>query len=132
MVRKNYDIIAVLEFITASWLLLFWVVFFSLRLVPQNGLSRHFAYQNAFPLVDVILGFVLLIAGFTLLKGKKSGQVLSLVCAVCLILLGILDFSFTWQNGVYSISMIDMISNGAINLWCVVFGLYVILKLREA
>jgi len=44
--------------------------------------------------------------------------------------LGVLDFSFNIQNGMYAISALDLILNAFINLWCVVFGLWIAVRLR--
>ena len=52
------------------------------------------------------------------------------VCAGALIFLGLLDFSFNFQNGIYALSTADLLLNGFINLWCVVFGIILAVKCR--
>ena len=49
-----------------------------------------------------------------------------------LIFLGLLDFSFNIQNGMYTISLMDMLLNAFINLWCVVFGIIIAINYRKA
>ncbi len=44
--------------------------------------------------------------------------------------LGLLDFSFNIQNGVYMISTTDLILNAFINIWCVAFGVALYLKMK--
>jgi hypothetical protein len=44
--------------------------------------------------------------------------------------LGVLDFSFNYQNGMYKISLMDKILNGSINLWCVILGLWMTIAFR--
>jgi hypothetical protein len=56
---------------------------------------------------------------------------MSLVAAGALIFLGLLDFSFNLQNGVYTASTLDLAINGFINAWCVGFGLFLIYSLRN-
>jgi len=36
--------------------------------------------------------------------------------------LGLLDFSFNIQNGIYMTSTLDLVLNAFINVWCVGFG----------
>jgi hypothetical protein len=64
----------------------------------------------------------MLASGILLLKNKESGITLSLVCSGGLMFLGILDFSFNTQNGIYMTSKLDLILNAFINVWCVGFG----------
>ncbi len=128
---KKFASLAVLQIITSLGLILFWIGFFTIGLAPVNAPACYFAYEHSFPLPDIILALAMLAAGVMLLKEKGPGRSLSLVCAGSLIFLGVLDFSFNIQNGVYAVSVGDMISNGFINLWCVVFGISIFLKLKD-
>lgn len=65
-----------------------------------------------------------------MLRGRPGGGRMALVCSGSLIFLGLLDFSFNIQNGIYFISAAELLLNGAINLWCVAFGLVLAFKLR--
>jgi len=129
--EKKFTSLAVLQIITALGLILFWIGFFTIGLAPENAPECYFAYEHSFPLPDIILALAMIASGFMLIKGKGTGKPLSLVCAGSLIFLGVLDFSFNIQNGVYAVSTADMISNGFINLWCVFFGIYIFLKLKD-
>lgn len=115
-------IIAVGEIITGIGVMLFWVMFFFGGMVPENPPHCYFAYEHSFPLPDSVMAVGCIVAGYLLLNGKALGGSLSLVCAGALIFLGLLDFSFNLQNGVYRLSTGELISNGFINLWCVIFG----------
>jgi len=128
---KKFISLAILQIITSLGLILFWIGFFTIGLAPANTPECYFAYEHSFPLPDIILAGAMLAAGLMLLKEKGPGRALSLVCAGSLIFLGVLDFSFNIQNGVYAVSIGDMISNGFINLWCVVFGVLIFLKLKD-
>jgi uncharacterized membrane protein YccF (DUF307 family) len=44
--------------------------------------------------------------------------------------LGVLDFSFNYQNGMYKISAMDTTLNASINLWTVLFGLWLAITFR--
>ena len=114
--------IAVFELLTGIGLILFWIGFFTIGLAPENPPLCYFAYEHSFPLPDIILAMIILASGMLLLKNKDLGIFLSLVSSGGLIFLGLLDFSFNIQNGIYSASMLDLVLNAFINIWCVGFG----------
>lgn len=124
---KNF---IVLETLTAVGLLLFWLGFFTIGLAPKTPPPGYFEYEHSFPLPDVILAAGLLASARLLSKGKASGRTLSLVCGGALMFLGVLDFSFNYQNGMYKISFMDKVLNGSINIWCVIFGLWTAIVFR--
>lgn len=118
---------AILGIITALGLVIFWIAFFTVGLAPQNPPECYFAYEHSFPLADLVLAGVLLTAGILTLKKRPGGTTLTHVSAGALIFLGLLDFSFNMQNGIYALSTESLASNGFINLWCVGFGLAAVL-----
>jgi hypothetical protein len=129
--EKKRKLIAILEIVTGAGIALFWVGFFTIGLAPENPPACYFAYEHSFPLPDGVLSLALVSAGALLLKGKRGGVVLSLYSAGGLVFLGLLDFCFNFLNGVYAASAGDLISNGFINLWCVVFGAWMLLGFRK-
>jgi hypothetical protein len=118
-------VIAILELVTGVGLILFWVGFFTIGLAPKNPPKGYLEYEHSFPLPDGLLAVLLLVAGTLLLLNNSLGGNLSLIAAGALIFLGVLDFSFNIQNGIYKISKSDLILNAFINLWCVGFGIAV-------
>lgn len=122
--------IPVLAIITAVGILLFWLGFFTIGMAPENPPQCYFAYEHAFPLPDIVMAFVMIAAGYLMLKKIGVGKSLMLAAAGALTFLGLLDFSFNMQNGIYSISTMDMILNGFINAWSVLFGTFMIGKLK--
>ena len=127
---KN-KIIAILEIITASGIFLFWIGFFTVGLAPEKPPEGYFVYEHSFPLPDAVLAITLFISGILVLKKDKWGRVLSLAAGGALIFLGLVDMSFNYQSGLYLISRIDLVTNLFINLWCVIFGVAIILRLKE-
>lgn len=125
MDRKKY-FIAILEIITALGIVLFWILFFTVGIAPQNPPECYFAFEKSFPLADIILASTLLSAGILMLRGYPGGRTLSHVCAGSLVFLGFVDFSFNFQSGVYLISPAGMLMNGFINTWCIGFGLAIV------
>ena len=119
----NSRLISALEIVTAGGLSLFWLAFFTVGLAPENAPPCYFAYEHSFPLPDGLLSILLLAAGILLLLNNPLGSHLSLIGAGALLFLGVLDFSFNIQNGVYKISKSDLILNAFLNIWCVGFGI---------
>jgi hypothetical protein len=119
---KGLKTMAVLELLTGIGFILFWTGFFTIGLSPENPPQCYFAYEHSFPLPDIILSIAILASGILLLKNKESGRTLSLVCSGGLMFLGILDFSFNIQNGIYLISTLDLILNAFINILIPVKG----------
>jgi hypothetical protein len=115
--------IAILELLTAVGLILFWIGFFTIGLAPKNPPKGYMEYEHSFPLPDGLLALLLLAAGILLLLNNPWGNHLSVIAAGALIFLGVLDFSFNIQNGVYKISKSDLILNAFLNIWCVGFGI---------
>ena len=121
--RAGLKTIAVLELLTGIGIILFWLGFFTIGLAPENPPQCYFAYEHSFPLPDVLLAVVLLAAGIQMMLNRPWGHRLSLAAAGALVFLGLLDFSFNIQNGIYMTSTIDLILNAFINVWCVGFGI---------
>ena len=115
--------IAVLELLTGVGLILFWIGFFTIGLAPKNPPKGYMEYEHSFPLPDGLLAVLLLAAGILILLNNPWGSHLSLIAAGALVFLGVLDFSFNIQNGVYKISKSDLILNAFLNIWCIGFGI---------
>ncbi|HPU02146.1 MAG: hypothetical protein GX890_06790 [Firmicutes bacterium] len=130
MPDKNKSWIAVLAILTGAGLILFWIGFFTIDLAPENPPPGYYEYEHSFPLPDIILALALIAAGILMLRGKLLGRHLAHVCAGALIFLGLLDFSFNYQNGIYALSTADLLLNGFINLWCVIFGIVLAVKCK--
>ncbi len=126
----NHRPIIIGQLITGIGLFLFWIAFFTVGLAPENPPEGYFTFEHAFPLPDITLGIALLMAAFGLKNGKSFGRPLSLACSGGMIFLGLVDFSFNIQNGMYLISTADLIVNTVINLWCLIFGGWMFLKLK--
>ncbi|MBU2644967.1 hypothetical protein KKI24_09690 [bacterium] len=130
-IPKEHKIIAVAQFITIAGLVGFWTTFYLFPSVIRSTKAYQFKFDVPFPLPDIILGIALFLAGYSLLKGRGKGRILTLICALYLIYLGIIDIGIPYGSSVIAVSVIDIIANGGVNLWCVVLGLYSILKLRK-
>jgi len=125
MTDDRRRLVSALEIVTGVGVILFWVAFFTIGMAPDPAPAGYFAYEHSFPLPDGLMSILLIIAGILLLKNKRPTMILSLIAAGALIFLGLLDFSFNLQNGVYAVSSLDLVINAFINAWCVGFGLFI-------
>ncbi|MBI9074949.1 MAG: hypothetical protein JEZ02_06020 [Desulfatibacillum sp.] len=125
---QTHKALAVLQIMTGVGIILFWIAFFTVGLAPANPPDGYFAFEHSFPLPDGVLCLCLIASGVMLLKGARSGRVLGLMGAGGLMFLGLLDFSFNIQNGMYAMGLSESLPNMLINGWCV--GLGAVLALR--
>ena len=125
MTDDRRRLVSALEIVTGAGIMLFWVAFFTIGMAPDPAPAGYFAYEHSFPLPDGLMSILLIIAGILMLKDKRPAMILSLIASGALIFLGLLDFSFNLQNGVYAVSTLDLAINAFINAWCVGFGLFI-------
>ena len=125
----SINTISILSIITAVGLILFWIGFFTIGLAPKNPPAGYFVYEHSFPVPDIILALVLIAGSVLNMTGGTHGNTLLVACGGALVFLGILDMSFNFQNGMYKISVLDMILNAFINLWCVIFGALIVVRM---
>lgn len=123
--------ITYLSIITGIGILAFWIAFFTIGLAPENAPACYFAYEHSFPLPDAVLSLGLIILGVMVLKHDKY-TVWLLVPAGGLLFLGLIDFAFNLQNGMYTISIADGILNAFINVWCVALGIAIIITIKRS
>jgi hypothetical protein len=128
---NNSKVIASLEIATASGLLLWWVLVFTLGMAPDQPPIGWLSYSRSFVLPDVLLSVLLFWAGILLLRGRPLSIRLSAVAAGALLFLGILDFSYNMQNGMYAGAIVDTILNAFINIWCAGLGLAIVLSMKS-
>lgn len=130
-IPKEHKIIAVAQLITVAGLVCLWALHVFDSAPEQASDSYRFLFDKASPLPDCILGVFLCLSAYLLLRGVDQGRMPAMVSALYLVYLGALDVGFPFKGAVYAISIIDISSNGVVNLWCVVMGLYAIIKLRK-
>jgi len=111
---------------TAVGLIGFWVTFFTVGLSPVDPPPGYVEFEHSFPLPDGLLAVGLAAAAWLLASGdpatRARGRALSLVCAGGLYFLGVVDFSFNIQNGMYTRGLADGVFAAALQVWCVGYG----------
>ena len=124
---KNRFLIRI-QILTGIGLLIFWGLFFTIGLAPENPPKGFFEYEHSFLVPDLILALGLLYSAFLNKKDHAFGRDLTLVCGGAIIFLGVLDISFNSQNGMYALSTADLIGNLLINIWYLFVGGYSVLS----
>lgn len=82
------------------------VLFWSLYVSGVVDLGQHdpviAAFESAFVLADTVLGALLVLAGWRLLRRRPSGPFLMVIAAAMALYLGLLDLAFYAGVGLYS------------------------------
>jgi len=131
IVPVEHKIIAVACSLSAGWLLITWLLPMPALPVELGDGAKRLVFDRICPWVDGIWGVGLTMTGIWLWKGRRWGRRLALPNAVYLILLGVLDPILPVGSQRWAISMVDVKATGFVNLWCIVLGLYMLLKLRR-
>jgi hypothetical protein len=120
---RNASALARAQMVTGLGIIAFWVLFFTVGLAPANAPACYLAFEHAFPLPDLVLAGGLLAAGTLAAAGRPEGRLLGLMAGGGLLFLGLVDLSFNTQNGIYASSLVEGLSNAAVNLWCIALGI---------
>ena len=120
---------AVGELLVATGIILFWIAFYAFGLVdiPDPRLREiYLAFESAFPFADICLALVLIRGGIGLLRRASYGTLFSVLGGAALVFLGLLDISFNSRHGIYRLGYEEALINGAINVLCLGFGLFLV------
>ena len=82
---ERVGVIAKLELFTAAGLLLYWVLFFTVGVAPENPPPGYFVFQNSFTFADLILAGVLTRAATFLLGADPALAKLKLALHCCIV-----------------------------------------------
>lgn len=128
--EQKHKIIIGGQLISSITIIVFWILF---HISPQliGDFQKTKPILNPLPLPDFILSGLLLLGALLIYKKMKFGQAVSTIAALFMVALGTVGFNIPTEDGNQMISMVNLLRSGFVNLWCVVFGLYVILKLRK-
>jgi len=129
--EQKLKIIIVVQVISVLALIIFWLGYFLSPLFSWKAPLVYTDFPRALPLLDALLAFLMIAAGIAIVQGRRLGRQLTRVVAAFFLVLGIAGFHYPLQNGMILTSMVSMLKSGFVNLWCIVFGLYFLLKLRH-
>lgn len=128
---REEKIVAVAAWITILLLAALWIRYFLYPSSLTDTNDYRFTFDTTSPLPDLIFAVALATASILLWKDRESSRPVSLLCALYLVYLGVLDVGIPIGKKIYALSIIDITTSGALNLWCIVMGLYAIIRLRK-
>lgn len=112
--KKNtiIKLIALTHIITATGIYLFWIGFYTRIIFPFEIMSEkitnfagYYAWETSFTIPDSILALTMIAGGIKLLldTGSRAGRLLLVAASGGCAFLGILDFTYDFSNGMYSL-----------------------------
>jgi hypothetical protein len=117
--------------VSAVWLLLVWLIQGPLPPKTVEEGAYAFNYDRITPIPDMMLGLLIIASGGLLWRKNRWGRRLTLIGGVYLIFLGVIDLGLPIGGKIHAISIVDAQGSGFINLWCIVLGLYIVVKFRQ-
>ncbi len=116
-------ILASAFFVTAAGTLAFWLDWFFWGHVATSDETCYLAFEEAFPLADLLLSVALLLAAFSLFREKENALLYSFLAAGGIFSLLCLDATYNLQHGKYHhLSDPAMRVEAYVNLHCLVLG----------
>ncbi len=116
-----------MQWATALGIVAFWVYFFAVENRRPDADSTWLAFERSFPVADLLwLTPLLGWGGWSARRGRATAIPCALAAGGAMVFLGLLDASFNLQQGRYTLSLLDGLLNGFINVYCVVFGVMLI------
>jgi hypothetical protein len=119
---RSAAVIAFASQATAVGVALFWTLYYTVGMAPAKPPACYEAYEAAFLWPDLALAAALFAAGPLIRRRHPAATALTSAAGGALMFLGGLDVSFNLQQGVYAGSVQDLVANGVINLYALIFG----------
>jgi len=101
-------ILAILQIILAAGITGFWIFFFMIENRDPEKEDWYLKHERSFPLPDIgLITVCLLVAATGLLIGERFGIFFTIVAGGGLMFLGLIDFAFNLQNGLFKTKNLD-------------------------
>jgi len=101
-------ILAILQIILAVGIVGFWIFFFKVENKDPEKEEWYLKHEISFPLPDLgLIAVCLLVAATGLLIGERFGIFFTIVAGGGLMFLGLIDFAFNLQNGLFKTKNLD-------------------------
>lgn len=123
---------AALMRIMALGMVAFWVAYFGFGAVQTSADPAYLAFENAFPLADAYLAAALLWAAHLLARGRVAAVPVGIAAGSAMVFLGLMDTLFNLEHGKYARMTAEMAVETWINLVCLVFGPWTMVRLWRA
>jgi len=101
-------VLAILQIILAVGIIGFWIFFFKVENKDPEKEEWYLKHERSFPLPDLgLIAVCLLVAATGLLIGERFGIFFTIVAGGGLMFLGLIDFAFNLQNGLFKTKNMD-------------------------
>ena len=132
MVTRGDRVHAALMRVAAVGTIAYWVAYFWFGAGQTGDDPGYVAFENAFPLADAYMAVAYLVAAHLLVRGRVAAVAVGIAAGSAMVFLGLMDTLFNLQHGQYAIRTPEMATEIAINVVCLVFGPWTMVRLWSA
>ena len=131
MVTRGDRVHAALMRVAAVGTIAYWVAYFFGAVQTGND-PGYVAFENAFPLADAYMSVAYLLAAHLLVRGRTAAVPVGIAAGSAMVFLGLMDTLFNLEHGQYAIRTPEMATEIAINVVCLIFGPWTMVRLWRA
>ena len=110
----------------------YWVAYFDFGAVQTSSDPGYVAFENAFPLADAYLAAAYLVAAHLLVRGRAAAVPVGIAAGSAMVFLGLMDSLYNLEHAQYAARTPEMAIETAINVVCLVFGPWTMVRLWRA
>ena len=132
MVTRGDRVHAALMRAVALGTIAYWMAYFWFGAVQTGSDPGYVAFENAFPLADAYMAAGYLVAAHLLVRGRPAAVPVGIAAGSAMVFLGLMDTLFNLEHGQYAIRTPEMATEIAINVVCLVFGPWTMVRLWSA
>jgi hypothetical protein len=132
MVTRGDRVHAALMRVVAAGTIAYWVAYFGYGAVQTGTDPGYVAFENAFPLADTYMAVAYLVAAHLLVRGRMAAVPIGIAAGSAMVFLGLMDTLYNLEHRQYAIRTPEMVTETAINIVCLVFGPWTMVRLWGA
>ena len=123
---------AVAMLIVAAGTLAYWVSYFTTGSVQTSEDPTYLAFENAFPLADGYMVACYVAAALFMWRGSVRAVPVGIAAGSAMVFLGLMDTLWNLEHGKYAHMTAEMAIETIINVVCLTFGPFTMLRLWRA
>jgi len=120
---------AVLMLVVAAGTLAYWLAYFFAGAVQTADDAVYTGFENAFPLADGYMTVAYVVAATLLLRGRVLAVPAGIAAGSAMVFLGAMDTLFNLEHAKYADMTPEMAVETAINVVCLAFGPWTMVRL---
>jgi hypothetical protein len=123
---------AILMLVAALGTAAYWIAYFTAGAVRTAGDPVYIGFENAFPLADGYMAACYVTAALLLLRRRVTAVPVGIAAGSAMVFLGAMDTLFNLEHGKYADMTPEMVVETVINVVCLTFGPYTMVRLWRA